>query len=325
MLNRIKKLNYLKLIKIAAGAVIAMGIALLPGLKYFASAGIILILTIQDTKRETVKIALKRIAAFCAVTVLSAIVFGALGYGLGSFGIVLALFVFVCFFFDMNEAIAMNSVLATHYLAEQSCGADMIANEFLLLFIGAGTGILLNLFIPKNIADIKRVQQETDERFRRIIKRMSVYILADDKSEYTGSCFEEIEEMLGELKREAIRYIGNSFSGDNDYFLRYVNMRREQCKILKRIYSDIVRINFVPEQARPISDFFDKMSDEFHERNDAADLLSETDRLFEMYSRDELPSSRAEFENRALLFHILTDIREFLMLKSDFSCTLSSR
>ena len=42
--------------------------------------------------------------------------------------------------------------------------------------------------------------------------------------------------------------------------------------------------------------------------------------------RDEpLPQSRAEFENRALLYRILYDLEDFLQLKANFSASLTDQ
>ena len=67
----IRRLNYLKIIKIAIGSSIAILIANLFGLKYSASAGIITLLSIQDTKKQTIEVAKRRIVA-CAFAFLTA-------------------------------------------------------------------------------------------------------------------------------------------------------------------------------------------------------------------------------------------------------------
>ena len=59
-----KKINFIKVLKIAIGTGIAIIIAEFLGLKYVSSAGIITLLSIQDTKKSTIRIALKRIAGF---------------------------------------------------------------------------------------------------------------------------------------------------------------------------------------------------------------------------------------------------------------------
>lgn len=312
----------LKIIKISAGAVTAAAAAYALGLQYAVSAGIICLLTIQDTRKETLTITLKRLIAFCGVTVLCAVIFGLTGFGLLQLGLVLLLFLIICGTLDMNEAVAMNSVIATHYFASADVSVQMMGNELLLLGAGAGIGVLLNIFMPSNTRKIRRIQKETDERIRRIIGRMAVYITAEDKSDYTGSCFEETDRLLEALRKESVKYIGNSFMSEKDYFYKYVGMRMEQCVILMRIFTDIKRLSIVTSYAEPIADFLRGMSSQFSEINDAVSLLEDIDGLFAFYSEEALPKSRKEFENRALLFHILCDLKSFVALKAEFANAL---
>ena len=40
---------------------------------------------------------------------------------------------------------------------------------------------------------------------------------------------------------------------------------------------------------------------------------------------EPLPQSRAEFENRALLYRVLYDLEDFLQLKADFAAALTEQ
>ena len=61
----------------------------------------------------------------------------------------------------------MNTVLMTHILAEGSMGMADIANEALLLFVGTGVGVVLNLYIPGSETAIRSAQGEIEETFIR--------------------------------------------------------------------------------------------------------------------------------------------------------------
>lgn len=315
----------LKIAKMSVGAVIAYAAASALELDFAVSAGIITLLTICDTKRETVKVTVKRFIAFVFVTLLCRLFFEICGYNAAGLLFVLMVFLIICALFDMNEAVAMNCVIATHYLSTGDVSLRFAGNELLLLITGAGTGVLLNLIMPENIRKIRSIQNSTDSKMSDILHRMSVYILAEDRSEYTGSCFVNLDTLLSELRSESLSYIGNSFSGGRDYFLRYVDMRITQCGILKRIYSDITALGAIPIQAKPIADYLKRMSEEFHELNDAASLLLGAEELFEHYASEALPQSRDEFESRALLYHILCDLKAFVNIKAEFAKTITEK
>ena len=195
----------------------------------------------------------------------------------------------------------------------------MILNEFLILVIGVGVGILLNLFMPDSRAKLVAYQRTVDDKMVHILKRMSLYMERENKSDYTGECFDELDNMLANLKKEALYYMNNHFLGENDYYYEYMQMRARQCIILKRVYSDIVRLTTTPQQVSALADFVMKVADEFAEENDVKELLEQLAGLRESYSVQELPRSREKFENRAMLYHIMEDMRVFLEIKREFA------
>lgn len=313
-----KKEDIIKLIKYVVGSVVAVLLAAALRIEFAYAAGIITLLTIQDTKKETVKIAAKRIVIFIIMTILSAAVFPLAGYHVWAFGVVLIPYLICCIALDMKEAIAPIAVLCTHYISAGSCNAGMILNEFLILVIGAGVGILLNMFMPDSRAKLVEYQRTVDDKMIHILKRMALYMERDNKSDYTGECFDELDKMLINLKKEALYYMNNHFLGENDYYYEYMQMRARQCGILKRVYSDIVRLTTTPQQVRALADFVERIAGEFAEENDVQGLLEELEALKESYTVSELPKSREEFENRAMLYHIMEDLKVFLQIKREF-------
>lgn len=152
----------------------------------------------------------------------------------------------------------------------------------------------------------------------QILRRMSVYISREDKSDYTGSCFRELDAMLEKLKEEALNDRKNHFLKVNDAYDRYVQIRVTQCVILKRVYADIVRISTQPVQTIPLAGFIAHVADEWEKEplGEGHKLLREVDHLYQMYVDMELPQNREEFESRAMLYHILEDIRVFLAVEA---------
>ena len=77
---KIKNINLLFLIKAGIGSAIAIIVAQSLGLLYSPSAGIITLLTLQNTKKETIVIAVKRILSFILATVIAFLSFETMGY-----------------------------------------------------------------------------------------------------------------------------------------------------------------------------------------------------------------------------------------------------
>ena len=90
------KSQLIKSCKIAVAAFAAIALAGELGLKYSATAGIITVLSIQNTKKETLKSARNRGLAFLCALVLSALCFTLIGYHLWAFAVYLLLFSLIC-------------------------------------------------------------------------------------------------------------------------------------------------------------------------------------------------------------------------------------
>ena len=127
---------------------------------------------------------------------------------------------------------------------------------------------------------------------------------------------------LLELRREIDLFLQNQTWQDDIYFMRYTAMRREQCRVLQVMYRHLLRLNQIPEQATPLSAFLKEIAQHFHEGNDCTALLEQLEEQFAAYRRDALPETRAAFENRAILYSILTELRSFLEIKQRFYLAL---
>lgn len=313
----------LKLVKIAVGSVISIFLADMMGLSYSTSAGIITLLTIQDTSRETIAISAKRIGAFLVATVLSYVVFRFFGYHVFSYGAFLFLFIACCGPLRLGSAVSTNTVLATHYMLEQNMTPAQIGNEALLLLIGAGIGTILNLYMPGKGKEIRMTQYRLEEDLRAVLLRMSEYIGKEDRSDYTGSCFDKLQADINAGKKQAFAYMNNTFFQESKYFIDYMNMREQQTVVLRDIYKKIMSMRTVLPQTGQVAELLRETAVTFGESNNARDLLVRREEALRRMQDSELPVTRQEFEDRAVLYGIMTDLSYFLQLKKEFVDSLT--
>ncbi|CCZ62290.1 MULTISPECIES: aromatic acid exporter family protein [Hungatella] len=327
-----KKPDYGKVMKIAAGAGLAMILAERLGLNYSASAGVITLLSIQDTKKETIRVVVRRLLSFVLAMVISAACFSAFGYGPAAVSVFLLMFSTVCMAFGMQEGISVNTVLMTHFLAERSMNAVNIGNELGLLVTGAGIGVLLNLYIPGKERVIRMSQRQIEGRMKEILWNMAKQLTAADQERSNmpsdqpplTSRLTELDETLKQGEKSAYEDMENKLLSDTRYYLRYMNMRRTQAFVLGRIEAEMSHLKELPSQARPIAELMERISVSFHEYNNAVELLASLDRVTCSMREQPLPESREEFESRAVLFQILLELEQFLEIKKKFVEELSA-
>ncbi len=304
--------------KISLGCVLSMIAATVLGLKYSATAGLITILSIQQTKKETVITALKRLSAFFCAVVISVLCFSLMGYTTLAFGVYLFIFVMLCMILDWQMATVPISVLITHLLAEKSCDISILLNEFLVFVIGASVGTLINMHLHNDKQKMNSSREKLDNEIKAILERMSQRILTDDKSDYNSDCFKKIDKLLFEARQVAYENQNNKLIGAESYDMDYLKMRENQCSVLMEMYKSILKISMTPEQSKVISEFLKKTSSEFHEKNDVKNLISELEDIFTDMRFQKMPESRTEFENRAVLYSLMLQIKDFLSIKYEF-------
>ena len=305
-------------LKIAVAAVISIALAGELGLRYSATAGIITVLSIRNTKKETLKSAVYRgIAFFCALA-LAASCFFVFGYTLCAFALYLLLFALLCLCAGWKEAIAMDSVLITHFYGEKSMSGELLVNEAMLFLIGTAMGILVNLHLHRKEGEFARLADQVDDQIREILRRMSRWLPREDKADYHSHCFEKLEEALEKAKLCAAANYDNHLFGRDSYELDYIRMRERQSILLQEIYSNIKKLEHLPKQAEQVAELIGEIERGYHRENTVEGLLERLQRLFLEIKGQSLPVSREEFEARAILFYILMQLRTLLQLKRDF-------
>lgn len=322
LLSRAERLDAIRIIKIAVGCCISIALSSVLGLEYSTAAGVITLLSIQSTKKETVRLALKRCGAFVVAVLIAWASFSLLGYTVVSFGVYLLLFAAFCFYLNMLDVLAICTVLISHFWVEQSMHASLMRNEAALIVIGTGVGVALNLFMPRRLKSIQKDQRKVEGMVRGILEGLSDCILRKADPHSLQPQMEQLHAMLQGMLTRAYENANNTFIADMRYYVQYTEMRMAQYTVLEKMLRHPERLVDVPEQAHILAAFFREISHSFHEYNNAVALLDRLGSIRDFFRQDVLPANRAEFELRAILFALLNDLEHFLLLKRSFAQSL---
>lgn len=291
-------------------AVFSILVAQVLHLDFAISAGIVAILTIQPSKRETFSTAIARFYGFVIAIVISFICFKIFGITTLGFFVYLTIYVFICQKFRWYSAIAMNSVLISHFLSIGVMNFHTILNENLIFLIGVLFGILVNLHLHKNTQEMNRLKNLLTKQIQNIIKRMSQRIIDQNLQNYDGKCFIQLNKDFYLAKEIADVNYKNQLKKD-DSEIKYLENLGNQIGILYEMYKRVKNIKTQPSTAKIISDFLQKVSEEYPIKNNEL-LLKEFNSLWKEMKNRPLPQTRQEFEDRAELFTLLELIEEFL-------------
>ncbi len=316
----IRREHWLQGVKMALGAAAAILLSQALGLQSSPTAGIITVLSILGTKRETLLTARNRLLAYMTSLLIAFGCYSLMGYTVLAFTVYLFLFAALCCGLGWTYAIAMVSVLTSHYMIAGSMSPGLVLNETLLMAIGTGFGILVNLHLRADHSGIRQRLNRVDEGMRRQLS-----LLADTLEAEDASALSLAREELGRL-REAIdqaevlarRNMDNQLLHPSLYDIRYAAMRRRQCRMLAQALTAVEKMEDTPEQQRQVGAFLRQIAGEYDRNNDVSGLLAVHAGILRDMKRSPLPATRAEFESRALLYAVLLRLEDFLQAKRQF-------
>lgn len=98
------KLRLFRAAEVAVGCCLAIFLAMLLRLENSISAGVIVILSLLATKKETLRSALERLASFALAVAVAFVAFRVFGYGLVGFGVYLFAFSLLAYTLNLQAS-----------------------------------------------------------------------------------------------------------------------------------------------------------------------------------------------------------------------------
>lgn len=315
------KKTILNMIKFSCASVTAILIASVLGMDFPVSAGIVTILTIQPTKKETVKTAFGRLMAFGFSLVLAYMLFGIMGYTMAAFLIYLAIYVLICLPCGWQNALTISPVLVSHFLESGVMNFHTVSNEVVIFAIGVGVGLTANLHLRKRKSYIEELKTFADDKIKEILIRTAERILKHDEEYHNDNWFFDLKAHIRHARNVAEENYNNQVLKNDIYDIEYIRMRDKQCWVLYEMYKSVRHIETTPITAKHISDFLKYVAEVYPTVNTGDDGRRLMEKFRELDSEMKslpLPNERKEFEDRARLFGLLRLIEEFIQIKIYF-------
>lgn len=308
----------------AISATVALVIANLFDVQYATVAAVIAILSIQDTKKKALIVGRNRVVACIIAIFLSIGIFKILGQNPITFGIFLLIFIPITSKFNIAEGMVPAVVLSTHLLIAGELNSYWIINELLITFIGVGIASIANLFMPSLRSEFNEDKEYIEKSYKIILYKMANSLVSYTVDIDEGIIMNELENRLTEAVNRAYKIASNNLLNTDSYYIDYMNMRKIQFDIIKKLRSHFEKFYMSFEQTFMISKFTKNVASQIKDSNDCLDLLEELEVLKEDFKQMALPKTREEFENRAQLLQFLNDMEDLLRIKRNFILNYSS-
>nr|WP_295609938.1 aromatic acid exporter family protein [uncultured Terrisporobacter sp.] len=307
------KIDISKILKLSLGSSLAIFIAYFFQLQYAMVAGVITLLVVKDTKKETIKGAMGKLLGFILCTLYSYLCFNFLGYNLWSFSLYILIIISTCFVLNIRYVIAMCVVISSHYLLQESMSIYWVLNETGLFIIGAGIGIIINMFMFSNKEHIYEGQQKLQKQVSLILVEISEMINKPGRDNNIKHNISILSNLIDSSTKAAYFNINNNLLSDTKYFLDHMEIIKSQRNILNTLYDLVSQLNYLPAQGQIVSNFINKVGNTSFEVNTVNDLLNDLEKMYNDMKTQPLPQDRDEFENRAILFLCLIEMKKYLI------------
>jgi uncharacterized membrane protein YgaE (UPF0421/DUF939 family) len=310
------KIGY-RTVKTALGTTIAVMISQALQLENYISAGIITILCIKATKKQSLKSSWDRFAACLVAMGISYIVFEGIMYHPIMIGLMLLIFIPITVQLKITEGIITSSVIIFHLYNSSHITLKVIGKEILLILIGIGIALLMNLYMPSAEKKLKGYIKEIEENFAAIFKEIEFY-LRNPERVWDGREITKVSQLLKDAKRIAIQDIENHLLKSEDSYYHYFAMREKQFEIINRIIFLVTSIQVSVEQSKIVADFIRDIRTNIHSGNTAYKFIHQLQQMRKNFKQMDLPKTREEFEARAALVQFVKEMELYLMIKMKF-------
>lgn len=325
LLDRLRRFIGLRTLKTAVASGIAIFIANLIGLSYAANAGIIVILSVQNTKQRSSELARQRLTATLIALSLSAVVYRLIGFNPLAFSIYLLIFIPIAVRLKFHDAIVPCSVLVSHLLAVESVAPQWLLNEFLQMVIGAGMALLVNLHIPSHAARIREDLDRLEDKQREFLRCLAHQLRQAGAGVEIAALGADGAKLLSELdllwhqashhvQQEAQNYPGE----DSDRNLRYLDMRKSQFEVLRHLQKYVGRVRARGENVRRAAEVTDRVAEEVARIGGEPESAGLVRAYQEQFDAMDLPRTREEFVSQAALYDYISDLELLIELKRGF-------
>ncbi|MDU7887401.1 MAG: aromatic acid exporter family protein, partial [Clostridium perfringens] len=199
-----------------------------------------------------------------------------------------------------------------------------------LMLVGVLVALILNSYMPKNEEKIKEDIDYISEKIKEIFMDMAYSLRTHSVSIKEQRLFDELENRIELAKKRANDNFNNYLFSDVKYYVHYIDMRevqfqmlkymremREvQFQMLKYMREHFSRISITVKQTELVANFTEEVASVIGKEVNVNILINRLNRLKKELSEQELPVTREEFENRAMLFQFINDLEIFIKTKN---------
>lgn len=313
-----KTFNFVNSLKITCAMVTAIVIATKININFPLTAGVIVLVSMLDTKRHSLKITGKRLGASLIALSFSWLIFSFFGFNIFGLALFFVLFILLCLRANARVAIVLNVVLVVHIFTLKKLVPAVFINEFLLMILGVSIAFLFNFNTVNQESMLIKLRKESLEKLSDVFQILSLCLVNEKTSQDLTSAIKILYDHTEQAKLSAYDYLNSFYFQDDRYFVEFFTMISRQVHILRNIEKLMRHEFYIKLEVKLLKEFteFFIICDNSFEHCDLKD--NELKSIRSSFRENALPSSLKEFENRSALNQYLYELEDIISLNRSF-------
>lgn len=313
------KEQIIKSFKITIGVVVAILLAQALKMQFYSSVGTIVIVSMLSDKKQSLKLARTRLLAAIVSLVLSSLLFIIFGFSLGVLALYILIFTFLMHKFDSKIAIVLNVVLVMHIYSLEEVSLSILLNEFGLMFLGISVALVFNFFTLNVEGELINYQKQTESLFDTIFKNMGRCLNNECQTEVIKERLEELDKTLSKGKAKAYKYMNSYYIQENNYYVEYFIMRRQQYYTVRSM-QEFIKLKFLKQtEVKLLKSFTDDFINNTKVLNTCESQMERLEEIKHHFTHiAELPPTRKQLQNRIALHQYLYALEDLVSVKVRF-------
>ncbi len=309
----------LKSVKIAVGVVVALLLAQALRMEFSSSVATIVIVSMLSAKKQSIKLAGIRLLVAVVSLALSSVLFLVLGFSLPVFALYILIFTFLMYKFDLKIAIVLNVVLVMHVYSLEQVSFAILLNEFGLMFLGVVVALAVNFFTLDIEGELIAYQSRTDALYDAIFKNMGKCLVNECRTDEVSADLEKLDTLLSHARERAYKYMNSYYIQENNYYVEFFLMRRQQFHIVKTMQSFLTLDFLKKSEVEMLKSFTDDFVNNTKAINTCQSQIVRLDEIKHHFTHEaELPASHKQLQNRIALNQYLFSLESLVSVKMRF-------
>ncbi len=311
--------HVVKSVKIAVGVVAGILLAKALRMEFYSSAGTIVLVSMLSAKKQSIKLAGIRLLTAVGSLALSSVLFTVFGFSLAVFALYILVFTLLMHIFDTKLAIVLNVVLVMHIYSLEQISLSILLNEFGLMFLGVFVALVVNLFTLDIEGELIEYQKQAERLFDSIFKNMGKCLINECLTEEVDKELQILDKLLSKARERAYTYMNSYYIQENNYYVEYFIMRRQQYYIVRSMQK-FIKLKFLKQsEVKLLKDFTDDFVNNTKAIGACESQIERLNAIEHHFSHEsELPSTHTQLQNRIALNQYLFSLGDLVSLKMRF-------